>query len=90
MKFKYRLPDDWIARVAGMEEFANGAMQVTVRLKNGREVPGVLISDGIYLVATRGFKDLPFGVDEVSDIFQSQDDKNPQQRGGWDYWDKWK
>ena len=38
MKFKYRLPDGWIAKVSGMEEFANGATQVTIRLNDKREI----------------------------------------------------
>ncbi len=90
MKFKYRLPDKWVAKASGMEEFANGASRVSICLKDGRVVPRVLVSDGAYLIAARGFKDLPFAVDEISDIYQSEDDKNPRQRGGWDCWDDWK
>jgi hypothetical protein len=89
MKFKYRLPEDWIRKTELMEEFANGGMQVTVRLKDGREVCGVLLSDATYIIATRGFKDLPFLITEIDDIFQSDDDKHPRQRGGWDFWDDW-
>jgi|HubBroStandDraft_6_1064221.scaffolds.fasta_scaffold815574_2 hypothetical protein len=89
MKFKYRLPNNWVDRVSNLEEFANGATKVTVRLKNGGVVNDVLISDGTYIIATRGFKDLPFHVDEITDIFQSADDKNPRERGGWEYWDDW-
>ena len=85
MKFKYRLPEDWIRKTEHMGEFANGGMQVTVRLKDGREVHEVLLSDARYIIATRGFKDLPFLIREIDDIFQSDDDKHPRQRGGWDY-----
>jgi hypothetical protein len=90
MKYKYRLPDKFVAKASGMEEFANGATQVTVRLKDGREIPKVLLSDATYLIAARGFKDLPFLVTEIDDIYQTEEDKNPHQRGGWDYWDEWK
>jgi len=90
MKFKHRLPEDWIRKTEHMREFANGGMQVTVRLKDGREVSGVLLSDATYVIATRGFKELPFLITEIDDIFQSDDDKNPQQRGGWDFWDDWR
>jgi len=83
------LPDDYIAKVASMEEFANGATQITVRLRDGREIPKVLISNSTYIVAVRGFKDLPFLPDDIADVFQSEDDKNPSQRGGWEFWDDW-
>ena len=39
MKFRYSLPDTWITKVAYMEPFANGATQVTIRLKDGRVIP---------------------------------------------------
>lgn len=89
MKFKYRLPDLWIAKTSVMEEFANGATQVTVRLTDGREVEKVLLSDAMYVIAARGFKDLPFSTDEIADIFQTGDDKSPAKRGEWEYWDQW-
>jgi len=72
-----------------MEEFANGATQITVRLRDGREIPKVLISNSTYIVAVRGFKDLPFLPDDIADVFQSEDDKNPSQREGWEFWDDW-
>jgi hypothetical protein len=89
MKYKYSLPENWRERVDQMEEFANGATQVTIRLTDGKEVSGVLISDSVYIIATRGFKDLPFSVDDIEEIFQTEIDKNPRDRGGWDFWDNW-
>lgn len=79
MRFKYRLPDEWVSRVSSMEEFANGATQVSVRLKDGRVFHSVLISDATYPIAARGFKDLPFSIGDISEIFQTDDDKNPAQ-----------
>lgn len=72
-----------------MEEFANGAMQVSVQLQNGSIFSGILISDATYIVAARGFSALPFKVDEINSAFQTADDKNPATRGGWQYWDEW-
>lgn len=89
MNFKYKLPDNWIPIVADMEEFANGATQVTVDLVDGRQLTGILISDATYIVAMRGYKDLPFLLDDIQNIVQSDEDKNPAQRGGWDFWDSW-
>ena len=89
MKFKYALPVDLVYKVAGMKEFANGATQVTVRLKDGREIFGVLVSNATYLVATRGYKDLPFQVGEIEDLYQRDEDRSPCATG-WFYWDDWK
>jgi len=70
--------------------FANGGAQVSVRLKDGRVFSELLVSDATALAAMRGFKDLPFAVDDIETIFQTADDRNPQVRGGWDFWDDWK
>jgi hypothetical protein len=73
-----------------MESFANGGTQVTVKLRDGREIEKVLVSNAMYPVAVRGFKDLPFSLDEIADIYQTNEDKNPTQRGNWEFWDEWK
>jgi small nuclear ribonucleoprotein (snRNP)-like protein len=44
-------------RVSGMEDFANGATQVSVKLKDGRVISGILISGSANIVAARGQKD---------------------------------
>lgn len=90
MKYKYKLTDQWVATLARMEEFANGATQVSVTLNNGEVFHGLLISACQYPVAVRGHKDLPFDLAEIATIFQTEDDKNPKERGNWIYWDQWK
>ena len=77
------------SRILNMEEFANGATQVTISLKGGRIINQVLLSQSKYIIAIRGYKDLPFNIEDITDIYQRDDDKNPVNRGGWDYWDKW-
>jgi hypothetical protein len=89
MRFRYRLPDSWISKAGEMEEFANGGAQVTIRLKDGREMPGVLISNSTYIIAMRGQKELPFAVEDISDIFQSTADGGSRKPGGWYFWDEW-
>jgi hypothetical protein len=89
MKFRYQLPDNWISVVAGMEEFANGGTQVSVRLRDSREFHEILVSNSTYVVAARGHRDLPFTLDDIEEIFQTDDDKNPKVRGGWEFWDDW-
>ena len=89
MEFRYKLSREWIDKIVLMESFANGGTQVSVKLQDGREVGKVLISNSMYPVAVRGYKDLPFSVDEITDIFQTEEDKNPKQRGEWEFWDDW-
>jgi len=89
MQFRYRLPGPWISKAAEMVEFANGGAQVTIRLKDGREMPEVLISNSTHIVAMRGQKELPFAVEDISDIFQSVSDRGPRKREGWYFWDEW-
>ena len=90
MTFRYVLPQNWIDKVSReMEEFANGGAQVTIKIKSGAIFEKVLLSNSMWLVAARGYKDLPFAVDDIVEIYQTDEDKNPTQRGNWDFWDEW-
>jgi hypothetical protein len=62
---------------------------VSVRLKDGRAIAGVLLSSATYIIAARGYKALPFLIEDIDDIYQTDDDKNPRQRGAWEFWDDW-
>lgn len=89
MNFIHQLPDYWVAKIALMNEFANGATQVTVSLKNGVKISEVLISNSQYIVATRGYDELPFNISDIEDIQQTELDIQPLKRGDWKYWDVW-
>lgn len=89
MRFRYKLPDHLSEQARHLKEFANGAMQVTVKLRSGREVKQVLLSDACYIIAVRGYTDLPFSVDEIVDVYQSVGDERPADRSGWHFWDQW-
>jgi hypothetical protein len=89
MKYKYELPDILKIKAAGFKEFANGAAQASVLLKNNLKFGGLLVSDGRYLVAMRNQTDLPFGLQDIADIYQHPEDANPENRTGWDFWDDW-
>lgn len=89
MNFKYRLPDPLIKKTSGFEEFANGAAQVTFKLRDGRTYAQGLISNSTWIIALRGHKDLPFVPSDIEEIYQTEDDRHPKERGGWDYWDNW-
>jgi len=62
---------------------------VTIKLKNGDIHRQVLISNNTWIVAMRGYEDLPFEPSEIEDIFQTEGDKNPEEHGGWKFWDDW-
>jgi hypothetical protein len=87
VKFKYRLPESWIEKVVKLRQFADGATQVSIELKDGRVFRKILISDSTHIVAARGLRDLPFEIAEIRNIFQFAEDKNPTQRDGWQLWD---
>ena len=71
-----------------MEEFANGGAQVSVETKDGKKYEGVLISNSTWIIAMRGEKELPFKVEGIANIFQTEEDKNPKDRNNWVFWDK--
>jgi PHD/YefM family antitoxin component YafN of YafNO toxin-antitoxin module len=89
MNYRYELPAWTLGKVSEMEEFANGATQVTIITGDGRTHSAVLISGSRYIIAMRGAADLPFSPDAIVEVRQTEEDKNPKQRGGWQYWDQW-
>ena len=88
---KYILDPEWIKIVAAnFSEFANGATQVSIRTKDGKLFREILLSNSSAIVAMRGYKDLPFNLADIAELFQTDDDKNPKKRGDWYYWDEWR
>jgi hypothetical protein len=43
----------------------------------------------MYIIAIRNYDDLPFSINDIEDIFQTDEDLNPKKRGGWKFWDDW-
>jgi len=89
MTFKYELPSQFRETVGRFDEFANGGTQVTILTCDGKIFEKVLISNSTAIVAIRGFTDLPFRPDEISELHQTEEDRNPSKRGDWHLWDKW-
>ncbi len=89
MEYKYKLPSNLVEKASLFEEFANGGAQATIKLIDGRVFNKALISNSSAIVALRGHKELPFKMSEISDIYQTEDDKNPKEKGNWEYWDEW-
>ena len=90
MKYLCPLPQALRDEATGFVEFANGAAQATIELKNGRKFEQVLVSNGSAVVAARGYDNPPFKTEEIVRVYQSENDKNPEQRDGWQFWDKWR
>ncbi len=90
MEYKYSLPTELISKASQFEEFANGGAQATIALNDGRIFNEALISNSSFIIAMRGHQTLPFATNEISDIYQTDNDINPTTRDGWEYWDEWK
>jgi hypothetical protein len=82
---KYRLPDHLVKKAATFSEFANGGMQITIKLKDGTVFEKAIVSNCSWIIALRGHKELPFPVSEIEDLFQTEEDKSPKQRDGWEF-----
>jgi hypothetical protein len=89
MRYRYRLPERLKESAFRLEEFANGGAQCHVRLRSGLIQEGVLVSNSTAIVAMRGQKDLPFAIDDIEELFQTDDDRSPTKRGDWSYFDDW-
>jgi hypothetical protein len=88
----YRCPLSQALRntAAEFEEFANGAAQATVELKDGRTFEHVLVSNGTAIIAARGYDEPPFKPEDIARLYQTDADKNPTERSAWKFWDKWR
>lgn len=89
MEYKYTLQRSLVDKIAKMSEFANGGAQVRIRTKDGVIHEGILVSNCMYVIAMRGHSELPFDLEDIEEVFQTEEDKNPVIRGGWEFWDDW-
>jgi hypothetical protein len=89
MQFCYKLPAHLTDQALALEEFANGGAQCHARLKDGSIHSGLLVSNATAIIAMRGHHDLPFSVDSVTSLFQTDEDRSPVVRGNWEYFDAW-
>ena len=87
MNYRCPLPEHLQGEARSFVEFANGGAQATVGLNDGRVFHGVLISNGVAVIAVRGWNVPPFEVSEIAILYQTEDDKNPTKRDGWQFWD---
>ncbi len=87
MQYKHKLTPTLIEKALLLTEFANGGAQVTIKLNDGRIFTKALISNATAIIAMRGYRDLPFRLNEVTEIYQTKEDKRPEEKGNWEYWD---
>jgi hypothetical protein len=90
--FKYTLSKCWVDKVADLLQFCDGGKQVHILTKDGAIYKQVLISNSMYVIAINGYKDLPFGLDDIADIYQTEEDENITRKEfdkqeNWYYWD---
>ena len=89
MQFRYKLPAHVTDQALALEEFANGGAQCHARLKDGSVHSGLLVSNATAIIAMCGHHDLPFSVDSVTSLFQTDEDRSPVVRGNWEYFAAW-
>jgi len=90
VQYRWPLPERLVTVAADFAEFANGAAQATVELLDGRVVREVLVSNVTAIVAVRGCSVPPFEASQIARLYQTEEDRNPRLRGGWQFWDEWK
>jgi len=74
-----------IDKFGPFDEFARDASMVTVELKNGEIITGVLIVYPNYIGAIEGEDDLIFSPKEVIKVFQTPEDLKKRSKSGW-FW----
>ncbi len=89
MNYRYPLPERLAAQSALFEEFSNGGAQCHAQLQDGSVYDGLLISNATAIIAMRGHEQLPFALESIAVLFQTDDDRNPHQHAGWAFFDKW-
>jgi hypothetical protein len=89
MEYKHTLPTELIDNATHFKEFGNGGAQATIVLNDGRVFRRALISNSSAIIALRGFNELPFKTIEISNVFQTNEDREPKETSDWKYWDEW-
>ena len=90
MNYRHPLSERLVTQALQLEEFADGAAQCHAQLKGGAVVSGLLISNATAIIAMREHTELPFEVEAIERLFQSEEDPSPTHRAGWTYFDVWR
>lgn len=79
------IPVSVIEKYGPFHEFAQDASMVTVELKDGKVVTGVLIVYPNYIGAIEGEDDLVFLPKEVVKVFQTPEDLKKRSKSSWSW-----
>ena len=74
------IPNNIVERDGPFNEFKQDASFVTVELKDGSKIDGVLLLDAKYVIAVEGHNDLPFSPNNVVKAYQTKDDLNKRSK----------
>jgi|APAra7269096661_1048516.scaffolds.fasta_scaffold00053_34 hypothetical protein len=88
MSYRYPLPPSLAQQVTAFEEFASGAAQCRARLRDGSSIEG-LLCNGSALIARQAQAVLPFRMEDVDSLFQTDEDRTNYKRTGWVFFDEW-
>ena len=84
----YTLPKQFVNSVVNMGEFRPGGTIVSVKLKDGTTVSGLLISTYQWFIGHGELKDIPFDVSDIEEVFQTSEEKESgTPEGGWTFWE---
>ena len=74
-----------IEKFGPFHEFAQDASMVSIELKNGNIISGVLIVYPNYVGAIEGENDLIFSPKEVTRVFQTEEDLKKRTKSNWSW-----
>lgn len=79
------IPMSVIDKYGPFHEFAQDASMVSVELKNGEIISGVLIVYPNYIGAIEGMNDLVFSPKDVVKVFQTEEDLKKRSKSSWSW-----
>ena len=79
------IPKSVIDKYGPFHEFAKDASMVTVELKNGKVITGVVVVYPNYIAAIEGENDLIFSPKDVIKVYQTQEDLKKKSKSSWSW-----
>ncbi|MDP8219099.1 MAG: hypothetical protein P9M03_10275 [Candidatus Theseobacter exili] len=86
-KYKYKLPDQFLRITKDFDEFKDGAMIATVELINKQKYK-ILILMYTDIIGVKNHDHLPFDVNDIIQVYQTEEDKNPKDIKEWNMFQK--
>jgi hypothetical protein len=83
MHYRHRIPEEVMRRAGALQEFAMDASIASIRVKGGKIFSPVVIVYPDFIAAIEGFDHLPFTVEDVEAVFQSEEDLKKRSNSSW-------